>query len=122
MYKTLTYLIAAVWFVNGFLCKILNLVPRHELIVARILGNEHAVLFTKSIGAAEVIMGVWIVSSIKPRLNAVTQMVIILTMNLIEFTLAPDLLLWGRANLAFAILFVLLIYFNEFVLRKKMAK
>lgn len=122
MYKTLTYLIATVWFVNGFLCKILNLVPRHELIVARILGNQHAVLFTKSIGIAEVLMGVWILSGIEPRLNAIAQMVIILTMNVIEFTLASDLLLWGRANLAFAILFALLIYCNEFVLRKKMAK
>ncbi len=122
MHKTLTYLIAAVWFVNGFLCKILNLVPRHELIVARILGNQHAVFFTKSIGVAEVLMAFWIVSRIESRLNAVAQMVIILTMNMIEFTLAPDLLLWGRANLAFALLFVLLIYRNEFVLRKKMAK
>jgi hypothetical protein len=122
MYKTLAYLIAAVWFVNGFLCKILNLVPRHELIVARILGNEHAVLFTKLIGVAEILMGVWIISGIKSRLNAMAQMLIILIMNVIEFTLAPDLLLWGKANLAFAILFVLLIYYNEFVLRKKMAK
>ncbi|MDB5133593.1 MAG: hypothetical protein JWP37_196 [Mucilaginibacter sp.] len=122
MYKALTYLIAAVWFVNGFLCKILNLVSRHELIVSRILGTEHAALFTKSIGVAEVLMGVWIISGIKHRLNALVQIVIILTMNVIEFTLAPDLLLWGRANLAFAILFVVLICVNEFALRKKMAK
>ena len=122
MYKVLTYLIATVWFVNGFFCKILNMVPRHELIVARILGNQHAAFFTKSIGIAEVLMGVWIISGIKPRLNTMAQMTIILTMNIIEFTLAHDLLLWGRANLAFAVLFVLLIYYNEFVLRKKMAK
>ena len=122
MYKTLTYLIAAVWFVNGLLCKILNLVPRHQMIVSRILGTQYAVFFTKSIGAAEVLMSVWIISGIKPRLNAITQIVVILTMNTIEFTLAPDLLLWGRSNLAFAVMFVVLIYFNEFVLHKKMAK
>ncbi|HTB52719.1 MAG TPA: DoxX-like family protein [Ferruginibacter sp.] len=112
------YFIVAVWIGNGLFCKLLNFVPRHQSIVVRILGNEHAVLFTKAIGFSEVLMAVWIVSSIKPRICAITQMVIIATMNIIEFFLARDLLLFGKLNAVFAFLFVMLIFYNEFVLGK----
>ena len=122
IYKTLNYLIATVWLVNGLLCKILDLVPRHQLIVSRILGNEHAFLLTKVIGISEIFMAIWIISNIKSRINAVTQIIVIGTMNVIEFILVPDLLLWGKANLVFAIMFILLIYYNEFVLIKKTDK
>jgi hypothetical protein len=110
----INYLIGAVWLVNGLLCKLLNLVPRHTAIVARILGTEHAQLLTKLIGFAEVVMAAWIISGIKPRLNAVIQIVVIGCMNMLETMLAPDLLLWGRMNAVFAFLFVLLIWYNEF--------
>ncbi len=36
--QILNYLIAAVWIANGLFCKVLNLVPRHQEIVARIIG------------------------------------------------------------------------------------
>jgi hypothetical protein len=35
-------------------------------------------------------------------------------MNTLEALLAPDLLLWGRANVFFAVLFCLLIYHHTF--------
>lgn len=117
--KTLNYLIATVWIVNGLFCKLLNFVPRHQQIVARILGNEHAILFTKAIGLSEVLMAIWILSSIKPRLCAVMQILIVLTMNFIEFFVAHDLLLFGRINLIVAIIFVAIVYYNEFVFHKK---
>lgn len=41
MYRFLTYLFALVWLVNGLLCKVLGLVPRHAAIVARILEPAH---------------------------------------------------------------------------------
>jgi uncharacterized membrane protein YphA (DoxX/SURF4 family) len=119
IHKILIYLIAAVWIANGLFCKVLNLVPRHQEIVGHILGVEHATILTKIIGVSEILMAVWILSGIKTRLNAVTQIAIILLMNSIEFTLASDLLLWGKMNLIFAILFTVVIYFNEFVLNKK---
>jgi uncharacterized membrane protein YphA (DoxX/SURF4 family) len=115
----LNYLIAAVWVANGLFCKALNLVPRHEQIVARILGNDHSQLFTFLIGLSEIAMAAWIVSGILPRVNAIVQIVIIATMNTLEFFLAPDLLLWGKANAIFAFLFILLIYYNEFQSNKK---
>ena len=82
------------------------------------MGEEHSLLLIKLIGFAEIGMVVWILSRIKPRLNAITQMGIVGTMNILEFALVPDLLLWGKANTLFAALFILLIYYNEFVLNK----
>ncbi|HRH60533.1 MAG TPA: DoxX-like family protein [Chitinophagaceae bacterium] len=121
IHKILTYCIAAVWLINGIICKVLNLVPRHQEIVARILGDPYSGVFTKAIGVSEILMAVWIVSRIKARLNAVAQIIIVIAMNILEFIFAPDLLLWGRLNLLFAIMFALLIYYNEFVLNKKIA-
>jgi hypothetical protein len=115
--RYLEYLVAAVWLVNGLFCKVLNLVPRHQQIVARITGEAHAAALTRAIGFAEIAMAVWILSGIKPRLNAITQIVVIAAMNTLEFFLAPDLLLWGRFNALYAFLFILLIY-NVFLLKK----
>lgn len=118
--KLLTYLIATIWLINGLICKLLNLVPRHQEIVGRILGIEYASLFTKLIGLSEIVMAIWIWSRFKTKLNAISQIIIIATMNTLEFILVPDLLLWGKLNAVFAFLFILLIYYNEFVLNKKL--
>ena len=117
--KSIDYLIAMIWLVNGLFCKVLHMVPRHEQIVARILGTGHSRLFTTIIGFSEVLMAVWIISGIKPRLNVIMQTVVIATMNTIEFFLAADLLLWGRVNAIFALLLISIIYFNGFVLKNK---
>ena len=116
LHRFLNYLIALVWVINGLICKVLDLVPRHRAIVGRILGEDHAVILTKLIGLSEVAMAVWVLSGIARRLNAWTQIVIIAAMNILEFFLAPDLLLWGRANAVIALLFIILIYYNEFKL------
>ena len=115
----LNYTIALVWLVNGLFCKVLNLVPRHRQIVAAILGSDYSRLITISVGFAEIGMAVWILSGIRSRLNAVIQILVIAIMNTLEFLLVPDLLLWGKANAFFAFLFILLIYYNEFHLGKK---
>lgn len=117
--KTIDYLVAMIWLANGLFCKVLHLVPRHEQIVARILGNDYSRLFTTIIGISEMLMAVWIVSGIKPRLNVIMQIVVIATMNTIEFILAADLLLWGRVNAIFALLLIAIIYFNGFVSKNK---
>src|SRR5204863_2640750 len=111
--------IAAVWFSNGFFCKVLNLVPRHEQIVVAILGNDYASFLTKFIGIAEILMTIWIISGVTRKLNAVAQIIIITTMNIIEFIKAPDLLLWRRFNLVFAVVFVVFIYYNEFIFYRR---
>ena len=113
MHHFVTFLIAMVWLANGLLCKLLLLVPRHAAIVARILGPTHATLLTRLIGLGEVGMALWVLSGIKPRRCAWAQIVLIFSMNTLEAVLAPDLLLWGRANAVFAALFCLLIYFHR---------
>jgi hypothetical protein len=119
LYRIITYLVALVWLINGLVCKVLNFVPRHHLIVARILGREYSSLITFTIGIAEITMAIWIITRIQPKLNAIVQILIIGTMNTLEFLLAPDLLLWKRFNAVFAFLFICLIFYNEFILKKK---
>jgi hypothetical protein len=114
----LNYFIAAVWFTSGFFCKLLNLVPRHQLIVERILGPENGPFYIRSIGVLEVGMAIWILTGLMSRFNAIAQIAIIAAMNILEFALAPDLLLWGRANAFFALLFIILIYYNEYSLNR----
>lgn len=120
-YLLLTYLISLVWLANGLFCKVLNLVPRHQQIVETILGVDAgtARVLTLLIGLSEVIMAIWILTQWKSKLNAFLQMSIVAAMNIMEFVLAPDLLLWGRLNSLFAFLFILLVYYHGFVLGKQ---
>ncbi len=120
-HKIITFLIATVWFANGLFCKFFVMVPRHEEIVQRIssLDRPSAYFATMGIGILEILMAIWVVSNFKARLNAIAQILIIATMNILEFILAPDLLLWGRFNSVFAFLFIMLIYYNEFHLNQK---
>jgi DoxX-like family len=119
MHKLLTYCIATVWIANGLFCKALNLVPRHEEIVARILGDAYSRPLTILIGLSELVMAAWILSGYKKKLNAIAQIAIVATMNTIEFLLAPDLLLWGKLNAAFASVFILVVYINTFHFDKR---
>jgi hypothetical protein len=118
-FSILTYLIAAVWIGNGLFCKVLNLVSRHEQIVARILGVEYSRPLTLLIGLSEIGMAVWILTGFKARLNAFAQIAVVVVMNTLEFILVPDLLLWGKFNSLFAFLFILVVFCNEFYLNKR---
>jgi DoxX-like family len=122
IHKFLTYLITTVWVANGLFCKVLNLVPRHQQIVSRILGADNSRILTISIGLSEIFIAIWILSKIKTRLNAIVQITIVATMNTLEFLLVPDLLLWGKLNSLFAFIFILVVYINEFYFNKKLAK
>ena len=119
IHRLLTYCIAAVWMINGLFFKVLNLVPRHEKIVARIVGTNFSHPLVMIIGFSEITIAAWILSGIKTRLNAIVQIAVVAGMNIFEFVLAPDLLLWGRVNIIFAALFALTVYYNEFHLNKK---
>ncbi len=112
--KTITYLIAGVWLVNGLYCKVLNQVPRHQEIVGAILGTEYAPLLSQLIGFSEIIMAIWILSGFEKRVNSILQIAVVLTMNFLEFFLVRDLLMWGGLNFLFALLFCGLVYWNNF--------
>ena len=120
IHKLLTWCIAATWLLNGLFCKVFNFVPRHQQIVAGILGDKYSRTLTILIGLSETAMAIWILSKIKTRLNAIVQIIIIGIMNTLEFFLVPDLLLWGKFNSLFALVLIVIIYYNEFYLNKKL--
>ncbi|KAA9339913.1 hypothetical protein F0P96_01565 [Hymenobacter busanensis] len=106
--------IAVVWLINGLLCKVLHLVPRHEAIVARILGPEYAAPLTRLIGVAEIGMACWVLSRRWIRLSVTTQVLLVAVMNVLEYLLAVDLLLWQQFNLVFAAAFIALLCYYGF--------
>ena len=71
--RALTVLLVLVWGVNGLWCKVLGQVPRHEQIVARVVGEAAAPALTILIGLAELGMVVWILSGLFPRLCALAE-------------------------------------------------
>jgi hypothetical protein len=103
---TLRWCVALVWLASGLGAKVLGLVPRHREIVARVLGDEHALAWTRLIGVAEIGVAVWVLSRLWPRWCAGAQIAAVVAMNVLELTFAPDLLLFGRWNAAFALAFV----------------
>lgn len=110
--KFINILIATIWLINGLVCKILNLVPRHQLIVANIFNINTSRTITIVIGVLEVLMALWIITNIKKKLNTIIQIVTIIIMNIIEILTSANLLLWGKLNGLFALILVGIIYFN----------
>ena len=115
--RLLTVFIALVWAVNGFACKMLNMVPRHTEIVGTILGLPDPRPLTMAIGVAETLLAIWILSAKYREPTAVLQILLVISMNLLEFFMVPEKLLWGKLNLIFAILFSMVIYVHGFKLK-----
>jgi len=119
LYFALTISIGLVWFVNGLICKVLMLVPRHNEIVAQILGGDHAELITRVVGLGEIALAIWIWSGFRSRWAAILQIALVAKMNVMEFFLASDLLLWGSLNSLYAIMFIVLVGWHEFWLKPR---
>jgi len=85
--------IGSVWVFHGFYSKILNGIPRHRLIVGKILGAANAGMATKAIGLLEVLLGLWVFTGWQPAGCAVVQTAAIVAMNALEIFLARDLLI-----------------------------
>ena len=122
LYTVIHYASTMVWLINGLFCKVLNLVPRHRQIVSEILSDRFAFELTTLIGLLEILIALWILTGYKSRFNTLFQMLSIFAMNLLEFWLVPELLLFGRINFLFAMLFNILLYFNEFHLKNYQTK
>lgn len=84
--------IGAVWIFHGLYSKLLNGIPRHRQIVARILGERHAGLATAVIGIGEIIVGLWALTGWERVLCASAQTAALVAMNTIEIAMAADLL------------------------------
>jgi hypothetical protein len=86
-------LIGSVWVFHGLYSKILNGIPRHRLIVGKILGSANAAVATKSIGLLEVLLGLWAFTGWQRVGCAAVQTVAIVAMNSLEIFLARELLI-----------------------------
>ncbi len=89
----LRYATAGVWLVFGLGFKVLGLVPRHERIVAAVLGPEFAGPATIAVGVGETLLACWILSGRWPRLCAAVQTAAIAAMNTLELVHAREHLL-----------------------------
>src|SRR5882672_6220768 len=85
--------IGSVWLFHGLYSKILNGIPRHRLIVGKILGDSNAGIATKAIGLLEVLLGLWASAGWQPVGCAVVQTAAIIAMNTLEIFLARALLI-----------------------------
>ncbi len=85
--------IGSVWVFHGLYSKILNGIPRHRLIVAKILGAANAGISTRLIGVLEVLLGLWAFTGWQPVECAVVQTAAIVCMNALEICLAGELLI-----------------------------
>ena len=111
LYLIVKILIAVVWFFHGFYSKILNGIPRHEQIVGKVLGSANAKLATKTIGVLEVLLGIWVLVGWQPILCAVVQTVALVTMNVLEISLAAELLLSAVGMAVLNLGFLSLVWF-----------
>lgn len=113
-YQLIIVLQAVVWLVFGLFGKILPTNSRHVEIVSEILSIQQATPITQAIGIGEILIGFWILSGMARKTVTVVQILLVLSMNIVEFLLVPHLLLYGNLNLIFAVVFATLIYLNEF--------
>ena len=106
----LMILIGSVWVFHGLYSKILDGIPRHRLIVGRILGEGIAGPATLAIGTMEILLGLWVFSGRYRRMCALVQTLALVSMNTLEITLAPDLLISALGMIVLNLAFVSLIW------------
>jgi uncharacterized membrane protein YphA (DoxX/SURF4 family) len=97
-------IIAGVWIFHGLWSKILGGIPRHEMIVAKILGAEFARPLTVLIGCGEILLGLWVLSGRRPLACAAFQTLILVSMNALEIRLANELLISAPGMVALNLL------------------
>ena len=93
-FETLSQIgIGSVWLFHGLYSKILNGIPRHQLIVGRILGERFAGFGTKIIGGLEILLGLWAFTGLARVECAAVQTLAVVGMNTLEIILARELLI-----------------------------
>jgi len=103
--------IGSVWVFHGLYSKILHGVPRHLLIVGRVLGEGIAEPAILAIGLLEVLLGGWIFSGRNRPACALVQTLAIAGMNALEIFLARDLLISAPGMVVLNLLFLSLVWF-----------
>ncbi|MFO1460517.1 MAG: DoxX-like family protein [Verrucomicrobiota bacterium] len=103
-------LIGGVWIFHGLWSKVLGRIPRHEMIVGRILGESVAAPATILIGLGEIGLGIWVISGRHRRACAALQTLALVSMNTLEILLARDLLISAPGMVVLNLCFVILIW------------
>lgn len=106
----LTILIGSVWVFHGLFSKLANGIPRHRLIVERILGEPFANSATTAIGVMEISLGLWAYSRCQRKVCALVQTLAIVSMNFLEILLARDLLISAPGMVALNLVFLTLVW------------
>jgi predicted Co/Zn/Cd cation transporter (cation efflux family) len=107
-------LIGSVWVFHGLYSKISNGIPRHRLIVGRILGEGIADSATFAIGLMEILLGLWAYSGRWRKGCALVQTLAITAMNSLEIYLAKDLLISAPGMVVLNLAFLSLIWYWAF--------
>ena len=107
----LRLLIGSVWIFHGLYSKILNGIPRHRLIVAKILGSANAGIATTALGALEMLLGLWAFTGWQPVACAVVQTAAILAMNSLEILRARELLISAVGMVILNVSFLSLVWY-----------
>jgi hypothetical protein len=100
-------LVASVWLIHGLFNKLLHVSPRHLQIVQSVpgLAGSRGEFVLTAVGLCEVGIAVWVVSGWVATICAAFQTVFLLSMNIVELSVARSLLLWPAGlvpiNLAF---------------------
>lgn len=105
-----TILIAGVWIFHGLYSKILNGIPRHKMIVGEILGETFADAAVIVIGVLEILLGCWVLSRLRRRLNATVQTLALVSMNTLEILLAREFLISAGGMVLLNLCFIALIW------------
>jgi len=107
----LTVLIGSVWIFHGLYSKLLSGIPRHRLIVERVLGAEAGPAVTMAVGGLEVLMGLWVFTRKRRVACVVAQTLAITVMNSLEIILAKDLLIFAPGMVALNLVFLSLAWY-----------
>lgn len=109
-HRLLAALIGSVWVFHGLWSKVLGQIPRHELIVARILGDTWAAPATLAIGLCEIAIGLWVFTGLFRSTCATVQTLALVAMNTLEILLARELLISAPGMVALNLVFLSLVW------------
>lgn len=110
IHKLAPIFIGGVWIFHGLYSKILDGIPRHKLIVGRILGESFADVATVMIGVMEILLGCWVIWGKHRKINASIQTLGLVSMNTLEIILAEDLLISAAGMVVLNLCFIALIW------------
>src|SRR6476620_6477916 len=86
-------IVGGVWVFHGLYSKVFNRIPRHQMIVAKVLGARIARPATILIGVLEFLLGVWVFTGWWPVVCVSVQTAALVGMNILEILLARELLI-----------------------------